>query len=857
MLSSRLLPPARQCSRSHSTLRQRSLTLVTAHRPALRRTTLALGRRGAASETGEDDSGHIKTKQNEGILFFDNIFPLKLQWLSRIPFFNPDQSLPALLRRVNNPNVALADPTGIVQRALPSTVPLKITDVIPRVREGGAYVKFSHDSSITAEELESTVKAYMLEKPIRPWFNPLRRVRAFLVRGKPWIEDLHRLPSSRLKIEFLPTSPETSAAELTQERLYTLFRRYGKLAQITPQPFDSKALPKYAVVEYDRMRFASMAKNCMHGFVVGEAEGGGKAGTVLKMSYEPKYRGHTFWDWLTNHPRIVLPILVALLTSVGIAIFDPIRVFYIKVHVTHGLNLGNYKDWIVVKWIRSQISKGYDLILHRRKRGDDESLRIVWEDRKDDIQQLRTWLIETADTFIVVQGPRGAGKKELVMEEALKDRPNKLVIDCKRVLEARGDSATIAAAAAEVGYRPVFSWMNSISSMIDLAAMGTIGAKTGFSETVDNQLAKIWNSTATALKQIALSYRRREDNDAELGDDDWLDAHPEYRPVVIIDNFLHKSNEGNVSMVYDKLAEWGARLTSSNIAHVIFLTTDVSFSKSLSKALPDRVFRQITLGDCTPEVAKKMVLRYIDADNRYESSTNREEEEDSKAGETKQTSSRSRSDLDELDSVIQVLGGRLTDLEFLARRIQGGESPGSAVRQIIEQSASEILKMYLLDVDTSGRKWSPQQAWFLIKELAANGTLKYNELLLNSLLSNGEAVLQSLEQAELITITSKNGRPQSVKPGKPVYHAAFEYLTEDEVLKARLDLAILTELIAAENKNLDKAESELKVLAELPIAADLKPRIRYLLAKVLASQQGVEKMEQEAGMKKKIMKEKF
>ena len=734
---------------------------------------------------------------------------------------------------------------GIIQRALPSTIPLKITEVIPRVREGGAYVKFSHDSHVAAEELESTIKAYMLEKPIRPWFNPLRRVRAFLVRGKPWIEDLYRLPSGRVRVEFYPTTPESSAAEITQETLYSIFRRYGKITEITPQPFDSKVLPKYALVEYERMRFASMAKNCMHGYVVDKAEGGGSAGTELKLSYEPKFRaGHSLWDWLSNHPRIVVPIMIALLTAVGVAIFDPIRVFNIKVHVTHGLNLGNYKDWFVFKWVSQQWQKGYDLILHRKGRGDDDGLRIIWEDRKDDIRQLKTWLIETADTFIVVQGPRGAGKKGLVIDEALKDRPNTLIIDCKRVQEARGDSATIAAAAAEVGYRPVFTWMNSISSMVDLAAMGTIGTKTGFSETVDNQLAKIWNSTATALKQVALSYRKRDDKDGELADDDWLEAHPECRPVVVIDNFLHKSNEAGADMVYDKLADWAARLTNSNIAHVIFLTTDVSFSKSLSKALPDRVFRQITLGDCTPEVAKKMVVRHLDADVA-----------DDTAEESKNlTPSRLRSDLDELDSVISVLGGRLTDLEFLARRIKAGESPGSAVRQIIEQSASEILKMYLLDTD---RQWTPQQAWLLIKELAANENLKYNELLLHSLFTSGEGVLQSLEQAELITITSKNGRPQSIKPGKPVYQAAFEYLTGDEVLKAKMDLAILTELIAAENKNVDKAETELKVLAELPNAADLKPRIRYLLNKLLAAQQNVERMEGEGGSLKKVMRDKY
>lgn len=73
----------------------------------------------------------------------------------------------------------------------------------------------------------------------------------------------------------------------------------------------------------------------------------------------------------------------------------------------------------------------------------------------------------------------------------------------------------------------MFSWMNSISSLVDLAAQGTIGVKSGFSETLDAQLGKIWQNTATALQQAALSHRKKEDKDATLTDDDWLEAHPE------------------------------------------------------------------------------------------------------------------------------------------------------------------------------------------------------------------------------------------------------------------------------------------------------------------------------------------
>jgi hypothetical protein len=549
---------------------------------------------------------------------------------------------------------------SIIKRALPDKMPLKVTEVMPRVKEGGAFVKFSYDDAVSPTEMEGTLKEYLREQPIKPWFNPFRRVRAFLVHGRPWIEDLRRLPSPKLKVEFLPTSPESSAAELTQETLYWLFRKYGKLAEISSQPSDSKILPRYAYIEFTRARFATMAKNCMHGFVLVEEAGGGKTGTVLKLSYEPKVKAHWIRDWLASHPRIVIPAVAALIATISVAVFDPIRTFFIRMHITHAFHLEGNKVWV---WFRNQLSRATD-IFQTKRRTNDDGLQAVWEDRQQAIDQLRTWLIETADTFIVVQGPRGAGKKELVLDQALKNHSNKLVIDCKPIQEARGDSATICAAAAQVGYRPVFSWMNNISSLIDLAASSTIGTKTNFSETLDTQLAKIWSNTATALKKIALSERKKDDKDAELGDDEYLEAHPERRPVVIIDNFLHKSNE--TTLVYDKLAEWAATLTTANIAHVIFLTTDVSFSKSLSKALPDRVFRQIVLGDCSPEVAKRFVINHLDADA-----------EEQAEGDKKLTPSQMRSDLKELDSVIEKLGGRLTDLEFLARRIKSGESPES------------------------------------------------------------------------------------------------------------------------------------------------------------------------------------
>lgn len=476
-------------------------------------------------------------------------------------------------------------------------------------------------------------------------------------------------------------------------------------------------------------------------------------------------------------------------------------------------------------------------------------MEAIWDDRKGNIDQIKTWLMETADTFIIVQGPRGSGKRELVIDQALKDKKNTLVIDCKPIQEARGDSATINAMAMEVGYRPVFSWMNSISGLLDLAAQGAAGIKTGFSETLDTQLTKIMTTTSTALKQIALSHRHKDDKDSGEEDDEWLEAHPDQRPVVVIDNFMYKSHERQV--VYDRIAEWAAQLTVSNIAHVIFLTNDLSFTKSLSKALPDRVFRQISLSDCSPEVAKRYVISHLDSDPDDFVASERDPEK-------KIPPSQRRTDLSELDECISYLGGRLTDLEFLARRIKTGETPKKAVKEIIEQSASEVLKLHIFGTDES-RSWNSEQAWLLIKQLANHDMLRYNEVLLSDIYkSGGEKALQALEQAELISIVATNGRPHSIKPGKPVYQPAFRQLVRDAVLRSRMDMAILGEQVKVESATIDKCENELHLLSELKKQpTELAARVQYLLDKVATSQSKIELYEKEQGELKKILQSQY
>lgn len=580
-----------------------------------------------------------------------DIFPSRLQWVLQGPL-SATRSYEGALKRINRPHLAASDPLHIIHRVFPENLNLEIQEVVPRFREGGAFVKYARKAGLNDADIEAAIKANLKDHPIRPWFNPFQTVKVARVLGRPWIEDLYRIPSKRLKVEFLAGSADGSAEDLTTETLYSAFRGYGKLKDIEKQPSDSKVSPRYAMVEFSRPMYAVMAKSCLHGFIVPEVFGGGKAGTRIRIMYERKIKLFMFKDWIMNHPRLVIPAVAALVAAITVAIFDPIRTFFIEMKIKATLHSDENN---VLCWIRKQVSKA-NMIYFGDRGADPRGLTAIWEDRQADISQLQSWLTENVETFIVVHGPRGSGKRELVLDRALENYKYKIVIDCKQIQDARGDTAKIARAASQVGYRPVFSWMNSISSFIDLAAQGMIGTKAGFSETLDAQLSKIWQNTATALKRVTLENRKKTDKDIHLTDEEYLEAHPEQRPVVVIDNFLHNASEDSV--VYEKITEWAAGLTAGNIAHVIFLTTDVSFAKPLSKAMPNSVFRMISLGDCSLEVGRRYVLNHLG--------------DEAKIGNQQLGG---KEDPEGLDSCIEMLGGRVTDLEFMAHRIEAGESP--------------------------------------------------------------------------------------------------------------------------------------------------------------------------------------
>lgn len=77
--------------------------------------------------------------------------------------FKTDRDLSDLVSRFENSSLGVMDPIRLVKNSIPEDLPIKVTEILPRLKDGGAYVKFQHDSTLDPAEIEGTVLAGFLK----------------------------------------------------------------------------------------------------------------------------------------------------------------------------------------------------------------------------------------------------------------------------------------------------------------------------------------------------------------------------------------------------------------------------------------------------------------------------------------------------------------------------------------------------------------------------------------------------------------------------------------------------------------------------------------------------------------------
>lgn len=813
------------------------------------------------SDTTESDNsasttGVIDKKHSEVLLYYDHIYPFTVshnrlaQYLSRFTF----------------PWARKFDDEKLKQKVWNLSTPLPagstITEFVSLKRDSGVFVKFSYPPDVEAtkfiEEIRQNVRN---NDEKRSNANVVSRMLSYVwgtapnvysVKGVPWIEDMKRFPSTKISVKF-------EGDPLTEEELYVLFRRYGLINDIQPGPSE-------AFIYFHSMSAAVCAKHCITGMLLN----GGK--TVLHIQFVPIPRNNFLANVLSNHTKIAIPILIALLATFAVLIFDPIREWFIEYKILHsGKTFEQIKQnrWFkylyvpyrtIVDWMYS----GYDYIdqqIHEVARvttnggssdgeeddgsGDGPSVRdmqkessMFWIERYEKSKQLQLWIMENANTFIVVKGPQGSGKEEFVLDHTLSrdDKLNKkvLVVECDKLGKSRSDNNLIDTAATQLGYFPVFTWTNTVSRFVDLGVQGLTGQKSGLSESKETQIKNMFLLATQAIRKITNSEykkyvksverrnkRLKDDEKLEiLREEDFLQQRPESKPVIVLNQFARRADVRLNDFVYPLLAEWASGLVQNNIAHVIILTADIGSVQLLNDALPNQVFKDISLSDASMTSSKQYVCDALKI-----------------------------KDTGPLDACLKPLGGRMLDLQSFIRRLKSGESPEQAVHEMITQAAELITTFFLSSHHKFGAgdsTWNAAQVWLIMKLLTQCETINFLELVKLPLFkANKETIetLTTLEKYDLISLQRDKGVLSKISTGRPLFKAAFENIIGDRRIWQLYETDYITALIDVEVTKIQKMEDELEKIYKI---GKVDGRIEYLSKKIEASSAKIVEYEKKA-----------
>ncbi|OAV87493.1 hypothetical protein PTTG_08189 [Puccinia triticina 1-1 BBBD Race 1] len=729
-------------------------------------TPLIARRRVCTSSHSLTNDGRTPAHSSGTWMFFSGLYPIslgRLDFRGRLLGSTPKE----LERRLR----ALADLAGY-----PSPAPLEIVQLQPRVKEGGAFVRFASPAPLNPALLRTHLLDKIGHLNLKPFWLLNTRPDVHVVQGKPWLEDMNMFPNRKVQVEFDGPIP-------TQEDLWTLFRPLGRVKEIhMPTPKDPIQI---AHVTLDGTRSAAIARSCLHGFVFQ----GGPAGssTRIRILYSPRVHAKTARNWLGSHPKIVLPILALLLGGISYTFFDPVRQFFIKSHIIGTFDLQQNP---VFSWLQKETVGRLGFGRGLSGGATDLAGSAVEKERGDAVRELSAGLSGTPGTFFILLGPKGSGKTQVV-QSVLSERKNSLVIDCASLVQdATNDNIVTSNLAKSLGYFPQFSLFASVNNAIDMAAAGLVGQKVGFSSSPEDQIHQILDTAEKALRDLAKQASinrqyRHASQQPEAGNSQSekesivdmlqqvIQSVPVIRhlndsdvPVVVLKDFSANASAKH-QVLWECLASWASRLTENGTAHVVFTSENSGALKPLAQAFSARPVKSIVLTDATADSALQYVSKRLSPD-----------------------SSRKSTVLAKDSSLIEIVGGRLTDLDLLVQKIESGLDVERAVEEIVRQSMEEIKRKCFVHGEHGQTKhlpWANHQVWDLIKRLSSHDAVPLHPIL-SETFEDDLSVLSALESTDLITLSTHENGETMIRVGKPVYRTAIQRLLSQEHFAATHNL---------------------------------------------------------------------
>ncbi|KAG6888067.1 hypothetical protein C0995_010842 [Termitomyces sp. Mi166 len=738
---------------------------------------------------------NVANQWHEGWLFADSVFPIQIA-KHYIGLLREESLLEIIRHRLEHIK----------------THGFKIISLEPHEKDGGVFIRFIYNASDTENALKS-IERELVEVAAKhgglPSWLGLNKGNTWMVKGTPWREDMDRYASPIVNVAF-------DGPDIQEQSLYELFRPFGRIRRLTvPTPVPA-GTSRSSTIIFSQLHSATIARNVLHGFCYTPVQGTGK--TLLRTAYQRPIQTHAIRDWMSSHPKITLPLLV----------FDPIRSLMVQGKM---LDWFDYREFWLYKWLRTTTFDLLSPTSNHTSAPVELASGIVWRERK-----------EAASTI------------------------NKtMVIDCRALQNTNSDSQIVVSLVAQMGYWPVFTFLNSVNNLIDLASVGLIGQKAGLNSSLEDQLRQILTIVGKALRGVSFSNRtatrrqtlkrereRLEKEDQErirakikggiwhdgrldcvagngimselgIGDEPMLISDGSSTPyvenaekklvleeatrkqstweemeavrslpIVVIRNYAVKvgSNREELLVV---LAQWAATLAENQVAHVIVISDNRENAKYLAKTLPSKPLNLIALSDADSRSSISFVkqkLRDADIDADFT---------------PKQIAH------------VERLGGRASDLESLVHQVRNGQAVEDAVENIISRGVAELRKNAFGDDvdDAKSLPWTREQAWIILKLLSEREEVPYHDVLIDFPFKGDETSLRNMEHAELISIGTHEGRPSTIRPGKPVLRWVFQRLVNDPIFRATQEIFFNEKIITGAEKTIKACEEELTTISAI------------------------------------------
>lgn len=134
---------------------------------------------------------------------------------------------------------------------------------------------------------------------------------------------------------------------------------------------------------------------------------------------------------------------------------------------------------------------------------------------------------------------------------------------------------------------------------------------------------------------------------------------------------------------------------------------------------------------------------------------------------------------------------------------------------MVSRAVAELRKNGMHDESNATHDWTAIQFWKVAESLCKHEEVSFDDVVIHPLFKYNTHTLLQMERAGLITCVHAHGRPYLIKPGRPIFMAAFREMMQDEKQVALMGAATNKQLCADYTKSIRDFETELVALRDV------------------------------------------